>query len=433
VLSPQSIDLSANTNQVFTVASGLAPYTWQVSAGTLDKTQGTEVTYTAPQTKGVYEISVVDQQGDVKRAVINVGGELIASPHELILNPDEEQKFYITGGTKPYKISASSGTYTEDEYGNFYYTAPSVAGDYNLTIKDKENKSTNISVTVQSKLTVTPLELFLKRNEEAELNISGGYGKYSVTAKSGDVKENNAKLTYTAANVSGRDVITITDQAGTVIQVEVLVSQNSFFASPAESYILAGEKVKLRGLGGTPPYTWTVKGEGDLSKNEGDRVTFTAPELADNYKIVIKDNSGKEIEATVVVYQGELKLSPETLVIAPGKKAELTALLGVPDYIWSNDQVGALSATKGKTVTYTASEKESEDIIQLEDATGKVKTLRVVIKEKVNIVDLIAGADGKIDETEMDNAIRDFFDPEKQGWIDRTDLFLVVEQFLTTQ
>jgi hypothetical protein len=434
VLSPQNIDLSANTTQVFTVASGLAPYTWQVTAGTLDKTEGTEVTYTAPQTLGVYEISVVDQQGDVKRAVINVGGDLIASPNELILNLDEEQKFNITGGTKPYKISASAGTYTEDEDGNFYYTAPSVAGDYSLTIKDKENKTTNISVTVQSILAVTPLELFLKRNEEAELNISGGYGKYTVAAKTGDVKEDNGKLTYTAANVAGRDLITITDQAGTVVQVEVLVSLNGFYASPGESYILPGEKVKLRGLGGTPAYTWTVKGEGDLSKNEGDRVTFTAPEVAGNYKVVVKDNSGKETEATVVVYQGELKLSPEVLVIAPGKQAELTALLGVPEYVWSNDQVGALSATKGKTITYTASEKESEDIIQLEDATGKVKTLRVLIqKGKLNMVDLIAGADGKVDDAEMDNAIGDFFDPEKQGWIDRTDLFLVIDKFLTTE
>jgi plastocyanin len=429
ILSPQSIDLAANTTENFTVASGLAPYTWQVTAGILNKMQGTEVIYTAPQTKGVYEISVVDQQGDVKRAVINVGGDLIASPQQLILNPDEEQKFYITGGTKPYKISASSGTYTEDDDGNFYYTAPSVAGDYNLTIKDKENKSTNINVSVQSKLAVTPLELFLKRNEEAELNISGGYGKYTVTAKTGDVKEN--KSTYKAANVAGRDLISITDQAGAVVQVEVLVSLDGFYVSPGESYILPGETVKLRGLGGTAPYTWTVKGEGDLSKNEGERVTFTAPKVAGKYTIVIKGNSGKETEATVIVYQGELKLSPEILVIAPDKTAELTALLGVPDYVWSNDQVGALSATKGKTVTYTASDKQSEDIIQLEDATGKLKTLRVVIqKGKLNMLDLIAGADGKVDEAEMGNAL---IYAGADGKVDEAEMNKAIDDFFAGQ
>jgi hypothetical protein len=434
VLSPQFIDLAAKTTKKFTVTSGLAPYTWQVTAGILNKTQGAEVIYTAPQTKGVYEISVVDQQGDVKTAVINVGGDFIASPQQLILDLDEEQKFYIVGGTKPYKISASAGTYIEGVDGSFYYTAPSVAGDYSLTIKDKDNKTTNISVTVQSQLLVTPLELFLKRDEEAELNISGGYGKYTVTAKTGDVKESNGKLIYTAANVAGRDLISIIDQAGAVVQVEVLVSLDGFYLSPGESYILPSEKVKLRGLGGTPPYSWTVKGEGDLSTNEGERVTFTAPEVAGKYTIVIKDNSGKETEATVVVYQGKLKLSPEVLVIAPGKKVELTALLGVPDYVWSNDQVGALSATKGKTVTYTASEKQSEDIIQLEDASGKLKTLRVVIqKGKLNMLDVIAGADGKVDDVEMGNAIGDFFDPEKQGWIDRSDLFLVIQRFLEAE
>jgi uncharacterized protein YjdB len=434
VLSPEIIDLAAKTTQVFTVASGLEAYTWQVTAGKLNKTQGTEVTYTAPEAKGVYELSVVDKQGDVKRAVINVGGGFIASPQQLILDLDEEQKFYIVGGTKPYKISASAGTYIEGVDGSFYYTAPSVAGDYSLTIKDKDNKTTNISVTVQSQLLVTPLELFLKRDEEAELNISGGYGKYTVIAKTGDIKGKDGKLTYTAGNVAGRDVISIIDQAGSVVQVEVLVSINGFYLSPGESYILPSEKVKLRGLGGTPPYSWTVKGEGDLSTNEGERVTFTAPEVAGKYTIVIKDNSGKETEATVVVYQGKLKLSPEVLVIAPGKKVELTALLGVPDYVWSNDQVGALSATKGKTVTYTASKKPIEDVIQLSDATGKLKTLRVLIpKEGINMLDLIAGADGKVDDVEMGNAIGDFFDPEKQGWIDRSDLFLVIQRFLEAE
>ena len=31
---------------------------------------------------------------------------------------------------------------------------------------------------------------------------------------------------------------------------------------------------------------------------------------------------------------------------------------------------------------------------------------------------------------DLDNAIKYFFDPEKQGWIDRSDLFLVIDKFL---
>ncbi|WP_069469760.1 hypothetical protein [Candidatus Marithrix sp. Canyon 246] len=101
--------------------------------------------------------------------------------------------------------------------------------------------------------------------------------------------------------------------------------------------------------------------------------------------------------------------------------------LGTPPYSWT-------VKGEGDRVTFTALEKQSEDIIKLEDATGKVKTLRIVIKKgKLNMVDLIAGADGKVDEAEMGNALGDFFDPEKQGWIDRTDLFLVVEGFLESE
>jgi hypothetical protein len=418
-LSPQAVNLLANSQAEFNVSGGIAPYRWQISSGQLDNS-----IYTAPEATGIYEISVSDQTGQVKRAIINVGNKLIATPNEFILNYNEEKRFYIIGGEAPYKISTTAGTY-QQENDIYYYQAPSVDGNYTINIIDSEARNTEIKVTVQSKLLVTPNELFLKLGQKAKLNISGGYGKYKVTAKTGDVSE----TAYQAANTAGRDVITISDQAGTVEQVEVLVSINGFYSSPGESYILPGKKVKLRALGGTPPYSWAVKGEGDLSKNEGDRVTFTAPKVAGNYTVVVKDNSGETTESRVVVYQGELQFTPESLILAAGKQADLQALLGVADYTWSA-QFGQLSKTEAKIVTYTAPSSKTEDIIRLEDATGTVKNLRVFINNKTiaSIPDIYAGSDGKLDATEMNKALNDFF--QRQGLISRTELFVITEMFL---
>ncbi len=423
-LSPQAANLLANSQAEFNVSGGIAPYEWHISSGQLDNPQAAQVTYTAPEATGIYEINVFDQTGQVKRAIINVGNNLIATPNEFILNYNEEKRFYIIGGEAPYKISTTAGTY-EQENDIYYYQAPSVDGNYTINIIDSEARNTEIKVTVQSKLLVTPNELFLKLGQKAKLNISGGYGKYKVTAKTGDVSETS----YKAADTAGRDVITISDQAGTVVQVEVLVSRNGFYASPGESYILPGKKVKLRALGGTPPYSWVVKGEGDLSKNEGDRVTFTAPKVAGNYTIVVKDNSGETTESRVVVYQGELQFTPESVILAAGKQADLQALLGVANYTWSA-QFGQLSNTEGKTVTYTAPSSKNQDIIQLEDATGTVKNLRVFINNKTiaSIPNIYAGSDGKLDETEMNKALNDFF--QRQGWISRTELFTIIEMYL---
>jgi hypothetical protein len=426
-LSPQAVNLLANSQTEFNVSGGIAPYRWQISNGQLDNSQAAKVTYTAPDASGVYEISVFDNTGQVKRAIINVGDKLIATPNEFILNNNEEQRFYIIGGEPPYKISTTAGTY-QQENEIYYYQAPSVDGNYSINIIDSEARNAEIKVIVQSKLLVTPNELFLKLEQQATLNISGGYGKYKITAKTGDIsQETNGKFTYKAANTAGRDVITITDQAATVEQVEVLVSRNGFYSSPGKSYILPNEKVKLRALGGTPPYSWTIKGEGDLSKNEGDRVTFTAPKVAGNYTVVVKDNSGETTESTVVVYQGELQFTPESLILAPGKQADLQVLLGVPNYTWSA-QFGKLSNTEGKIVTYTAPITETEDIIQVEDASGTVKNLRVFINNKTSIPCIYAGSDCKVDENEMNKALNDFF--QQQGWISRTELFVITEMFL---
>jgi hypothetical protein len=416
-LSPQAANLLANSQAEFNVSGGIAPYRWQISSGQLDNS-----IYTAPEATGIYEISVSDQTGQVKRAIINVGNKLIATPNEFILNYNEEKRFYIIGGEAPYKISTTAGTY-QQENDIYYYQAPSVDGNYTINIIDSEARNTEIKVTVQSKLLVTPNELFLKLGQKAKLNISGGYGKYKVTAKTGDVSE----TTYQAANTAGRDVITISDQAGTVEQVEVLVSINGFYSSPGESYILPGKKVKLRALGGTPPYSWTVKGEGDLSKNDGERVTFTAPKVAGNYTVVVKDNSGETTESRVVVYQGELQFTPESLILAAGKQADLQALLGVADYTWSA-QFGQLSNTEAKIVTYTAPSSKTEDIIRLEDATGTVKNLRVFISNQTSIPCIYAGSDCKVDDNEMNKALNDFF--QRQGLISRTELFVITEMFL---
>jgi len=178
VLSPQAVDLSASIMKGFKVSGGFQPYQWVVSGGKLDKTEGAEVTYTAPSVHGLYEITVTDNQGNLKTAVINVSAGLMATPKQLIMEPDEEGRFQITGGIPPYDISATAGSY-EGEEATYYYRAPSVSGDYQISVKDADGMSTNIVVIVKLPLTVTPSELFLKRNETATLNVSGGHAPYS--------------------------------------------------------------------------------------------------------------------------------------------------------------------------------------------------------------------------------------------------------------
>jgi len=435
VLSPLAVDLSVNQSTPFTASGGKPPYTWQATAGfpkPIETLEDIEVTYTAPNVNGVHELTVIDQQGYVKTAVINVNAGLMVTPRRLIMNPEEKKRFQVTGGTPPYKLSAKVGEIEEvDKKGRYGYQAPDVSGDYTITVRDAEGRMRMIAVVVQSALQVTPSELFLQREEKAELNISGGYGDYTLTAIKGEVAKKGGKIRYQAPKVAGRDVITITDQAGAVVQVEVLVSTDSFYISPIEHYVLPEEQVSLRAWGGTPPYTWFGEIELPLSQKtqQGERIQFAAPKAAGEYGISIEDSSGIKTESRVVVYQEALQLAPEKLVLAPGEQAELQALLGVPQYTWAVQQ-GALSASEGKKVMYTAPSLGSEDVIQLQDATGDVKILRAVITMKTvrDISDLYVGSDGKVDEADANKAITDYF--QKANWINRGELYFVVKRFL---
>jgi hypothetical protein len=434
VLSPLAVDLSVNQSTPFTASGGVQPYTWQATAGfpkPIETLEDIEVTYTAPNVNGVHELTVIDQQGYVKTAVINVNAGLMVTPRRLIMKPEEKKRFQVTGGTPPYKLSAKVGEIEEAGVGGYGYQAPDVSGDYTINVRDAEGRMRMIAVVVQSALQVTPSELFLLREEAAELNISGGYGDYTLTALKGEIGKKAGKIRYQAPKVAGRDVITITDQAGAVVQVEVLVSTDSFYISPIEHYVLPEELVSLRGWGGTPPYTWFGEIELPLTETtqQGERIQFAAPKAAGEYGISIEDSSGVKTESRVVVYQEALQLAPEILVLAPGEQAELQALLGVPQYTWAVQQ-GELSASEGEKVMYTAPNQGSEDVIQLQDATGEVKILGAVITMKTvrDISDLYVGSDGKVDEADANRAMTDYF--QKANWINRGELYSVVKRFL---
>jgi len=171
-----------------------------------------------------------------------------------------------------------------------------------------------------------------------------------------------------------------------------------------------------------------------LPENKGDSVSCQAPLEAGGSYISVTDSTGLETDALIFVYQGELQLSPNLLVLAPGESAELQALLGVPEYEWSTKQ-GRLSITQGQVVTYTAPIEVTNGnvVIQLEDGSGKVKTLLVVISEesKLDIIDLYAGNDGQLDGDEVERAVEDYF--QQAGWVNNSELYQLLEEYLNVR
>ncbi len=446
-LSPM-IDSVLDGSSKLTATGGKPPYDWTVTAGSFADSgkgattsdAGQTVVYLPPKTKGVYQVNVRDQGGQIRTATINVDAGLIATPAAFLLSPKKEARFQISGGKPPYVVSVEYGSYVEEADG-YYYTAPELAGDYQIHINDSEGHNTVIDAAVQVPLNVTPTSLFLLHQEEAELTVNGGAGGYKFFTKTGDVgqiEQTAEKTLYKAAKLTGEDVISIRDKTGTQVQVNVSVSSTGFFSTPAVGYVLPAEGIQFRALGGTAPYTWAVKGEGTLSANEGAQVTFTAPTMTGEYQVTAVDNTGQTAASTVYVYHGQLQITPTTLTIERGAQAALKAILGVPGeegkgYLWSVER-GKLSSLAGATVTYTAPFNGLNDVVTVEDATGLVQVLKINLDAfNIKASDTYAGKDGTLDNEEANKALADFFSTvnTEKPIMTKQNLFEIAERLLS--
>ncbi len=482
-ISPARADLMPGGTLQLTATGGSGITSWHAEAGRIEG-EGASVSYQSPEVNGVYQVTVGDQEGQLATATINVAAGVWVTPSRLMLSPGERHVLQATGGTPPYRATASAGTVVV-EGGGVAYTAPSVAGNYLISITDALGEDAQVRVSVRRPLKVRPLELFLEPGEEALLDLSGVVGAAIATAGRGElVTVNDRRLRYIAPAERGNDTVTIRDDEGQLVQVTVQVSSDRLFISPGQEFLRPGEPLDLRAVGGSPPYTWRVVGSGDLEPiaeatrpasssgesaqgeedGEGDggddggddgeadgeadgadeqgeaadsaanpspqnRVRFTAPQESGQSEIRISDSLGREGSALVTIRRGDLATAPQLLLLQPGGEASISALFGIPDYRWSVER-GQLASASGETIEYTAPDTPGvvEDWVELEDASGAVVRMRVVISKqggRRNIVDLYAGEDGRLDEEELQRAVDDYF--AAKGWLTREELYQLLD------
>ncbi len=427
-VTPAILDLQRGQESALAVVGGVEPLQWVALRGTVTPLQEGGAIYRAPGVSGIDEITVFDARGQRQQVLVNIESGLVTSPQMMVLEPSAARSFHITGGTPPYTIVASAGAYGR-EGDRFNYRAPDVAGQYAITVNDDIGRVETISINVRNPLQLSPHELFLEPGEETTIEVSGGFGDLAVRAISGEISHDGGEIAYVAPQVKGLDVVTVTDQEGTIAQMTVSVNSDGIFISPARSYLLPGEDTGLRALGGTPPYQWSIEGVGDLSASEGEQVVFTAATTTGKPLVTVTDANGNQTVAEVVVSNGKLKVTPELVVAGPGERVPLKALFGVPEYQWSVRR-GELTALSGETVEYLPPAVPlGEDLITVEESTGQVATVRVVFvrDEDGDVMAIYGDANGRVGRESLQQALGDFFGGS--GWLSRGDLYRLLENF----
>jgi uncharacterized repeat protein (TIGR01451 family) len=248
------------------------------------------------------------------------------------------------------------------------------------------------------KLDITPAFASVEQGDSVTFSLSGGQPPYEMTASDGTRLTQVDKTFSYQSLTTGQITVTVTDSLGhqTEAQVETVASLK---VTPERAVMKRENTLELRASGGAKPYTWRVT-QGELSQNEGEQVTYTAPTRSGLHTVTVTDNIGNSQDIIILVGD-ELSLSQQQLFLVPNDKAQIQILGGV-----SNDTNYTVTATggqavimtdeEGHTVNYTAPEVAGVYTLTVTDGEGNEATAEIMVTLEL----LITPAAGRVDAGE---------------------------------
>ena len=364
----------------FQVVSGVPPYKWEAEYGELSSTTGDRVTYTPESYLGLYRINVYDSAGSVLTVTVQVIEGLVVTPSSAIVELGKTKEFIVTGGSGNYIWSAKRGTVTPTTGNNVTYKAPDVLGDGKdeITVRDDAGNEAKVEITLVvsaeklNELTITPKEVTLTPGGTQTFVVHNAKDPSLVkwSATGGNIDSNGV---YTAPDKVGVYIVTVIDLANGRQASATVKVVGELVITPTSATLNTNESKDFTVSGGAEPYTWKVIGEGDLSSTTGSTVTFTASSKAGPVKLVVMDSQGRTAQAEITVV-GAMKISPESVTLAPGMTQKFTVYGGTGNIHWS--------AEKGDiddTGLYTAPPDIGTYIITAMDDAGNVATATVTV------------------------------------------------------
>lgn len=252
-LDQSTVDMQVAQSFTFKVIGGLAPYTFSFQgSGNLGSILPTG-TYFAPLISTTTDhIKVVDSEGSIAYATINVNPALNISPNTKITVVNRAEIFIAGGGVPPYTFSLLSGNGSVNPTTGVYI-APANPGNSVVRLQDSKGNFVDATITINPDVLISPIDPKVMVGNQINFLGSGGIPpfQYDIISGPGSIDVNGL---YTANGGTGVAVIQVKDSKNTTKTTSVtILAQLQFDEDPI--IVKSGNIRNILISGGVPPYT----------------------------------------------------------------------------------------------------------------------------------------------------------------------------------
>ncbi|RLA64932.1 MAG: hypothetical protein DRQ89_02605 [Epsilonproteobacteria bacterium] len=364
LLSPTTANVQTNKLLQFIASGGVGKYTFKTSSGGIDE-QGI---FTAPGSKATVTVTLTDEGGHSKTAIVNVYEPIQIIPAQKTLAPFDTFAFNASGGFGDYTFSMDIGNIVPS---TGFYTAPANSGTGKVTVTDSLGNSASADVIINPALSLSPILSDLEVNKTLKFTASGGVGSYTFEASVGDIDSNGL---FTAPGIKGQVIITVKDGTDHSAQATVNIFE-TIKIIPLEKVITIGGVFQFRAEEGLPPYVFSVD-KGSINSGSG---LFTAPNIPGESIVTVVGQENNPVTAKVMV-NPFLTLTAPTLSMPIKGNLQFTAAGGIPSYTFKST-TGSINSNG----FFTASGISGQTTISVTDSVGTKKELEICIYAPLGI------------------------------------------------
>ena len=385
-LERNAVEVNADAAVEVAITAGNGNYTVQVA----DNSKATativgDKVRIEGKAAGTTKVTVKDSQNKTAEITVTVKPRgLSLERTALTINAGTTAEVAIFSGNGGYTVQvADNSKVTASVVNNKVRIEGKAAGTTKVTVKDGQNKTAEITVTVNAfSLTLERTTLTINAGTTAEVAITAGNGNYTLQVA------DNSKVTASVVNnkvriegkAAGTTKVTVKDSQNKTAEISVTVSPRNLAVEKMRVELNAGANTLVAITNGNGGYTAVSEDNNKVTAQiEGNGIRITA-KAAGTAKVTVKDSANKQVEIVVVVKPYNLTVDKTEVEVNVGVTAEVAIRSGNGGYsapMYDNTKVQV--AIVGSTVRITGKAAGETSVI-VKDSQDKTVEIIVTVK-----------------------------------------------------